>query len=359
MTNGLKAKEKRGPIAWMAGHSVAANLIMLMCLVGGFLALRNIKQEVFPDIEIDAVRVSVSYPGASPEEVEDGIILAIEEAVQALDGVDEITSVANEGSGTVTVEALVGADIQKLAQDIQSEVDRIRTLPNDAEEPQVSIASHKHEVLSLVLYGNVSKAVLHELSEQARDQLLQDPHITQVELSGIPPLEIGIEISQENLRRYGITLEDIATRLRKASVDLPGGGIKTKSGELLVRVKERRDYGREFAQTPIITTDSGAEVFLGDIASIDDSFADTDRYSLYNGKAAVMLEVYRVGDQTPIEVADAVARQLEEIKPSLPPGIATAIEHNRADHYRQRVELLLKNGAIGLALVLGMLGLFL
>ena len=139
MIDRLKSKEKHGPIAWMAGHSVAANLIMLMCLVGGFIALRNIKQEVFPNIAIDAVNVSVSYPGASPEEVEDGIILVIEEAVRGLDGVSEIISVANEGSGTVTVDALAGTDIQKLSQDIQGEIDRIRTFPDDAEEPQVRV----------------------------------------------------------------------------------------------------------------------------------------------------------------------------------------------------------------------------
>jgi len=359
MTDLLNRREKRGPIGWMAGHSVAANLVMLLCLVGGFIALRNIKQEVFPDIEIDAVRVSVSYHGASPEEVEEGIIVAIEEVVRGLDGVDEVSSVANEGSGVVTVELLIGADPQKVAQDIKSEVDRITTFPEEAEEPQVRVVSHRREVLSVVLYGDVSNKVLHELAEQTRDQFLQDPDITQVEISGVPPLEIGIEISQENLRRYGITLEQVAETLRNASVDLPGGAIKTESGEILVRIKERRDYGRQFAQLPIITSADGSKVLLGQIAHIDDGFEDTDRYTLYNGKPAVMVEVYRVGDQTPIQVADAVRRQLEIVKPGLPPSIHTAIHHDRSDIYRQRVELLLKNGALGLVLVFVVLGLFL
>jgi len=359
MKDKLKSLKTRGPIAWMAGHSVAANLIMLACIVGGFLSLRNMKQEVFPDIEIDAVSISVSYPGASPEEVEDGIILAIEEAVRGLDGVDEVSSVARESSGSVTVELLLGADVQKLAQDVQSEVDRIRTFPEDAEEPQVSVVTHKRGVLDLVLYGDVPDTVLHELGEQERDLLLQNVDVTQVELTGVPPLEIGIEISQENLRRYGLALDDVASRLRNASVDLPGGGLKTESGEVLIRVKERRDYGREFAQLPIITTRDGSEVLLGDIATIDDSFQDTDRYSRYNGYPAVVLEVYRIGDQTPIQVSDAVYRQLEEVRAALPPGIYTAVERDRSDVYRQRVELLLKNGALGLALVLVMLGLFL
>ena len=190
MTSEPRATERRGPISWMVGHSVAANLIMLVCLVGGYLSLRNIKQEVFPDIEIDTVRVSVSYPGASPEEVENGIILAVEEAIRGLDGVDEVTSVANEGSGTVAVELLLGANVQKVAQDIRSEVERITTFPEDAEEPQVTIATHKHEVLTVVLYGDAADAVLHELGERARDQLLQDPDITQVEVTGLSLIHI-------------------------------------------------------------------------------------------------------------------------------------------------------------------------
>jgi len=359
MTDRLGPREKRGAIRWMAGHSVAANLIMLICLVGGYLSLRNIKQEVFPEIEIDAVVVTVAYPGASPEEVEDAIVLAVEEVVRGLEGVDEITAVAREGSGTVTIELLLGADVRKLAQDIKSEVDRIRTFPEDAEEPQVSVVYHKRDVLTAVVFGDVPDTALHELGERARDQLLQDDDITQVELSGVPPLEIGIEISQEDLRRYGLTLDDVAARLRQASVDIPGGGLKTDSGEILVRVKERRDYGHQFARLPIVTAPDGSEVLLGQIAHIDDSFRDTDRYSRYNGKPAVMLEVYRVGDQTPMQVADAVRRQLDDIAASLPPGVAIAIERDKSDIYRQRVELLLKNGALGLGLVLVMLGLFL
>ena len=351
--------ESRGPIAWMAGHSVAANLVMLVCLVGGFLALRNAKQEVFPDIQEDVVNVSVAYPGASPEEVERAVILAIEEAVQDLDGVDEVTSVANEGAGTVSVEALLGADVQKLADDIQSEVDRIRTFPEDAEEPEIRVASHMRAVLTLVLYGNVDVAVLHELAERSRDRLLQNPNVTQINIDGIPPLEIGIEIPQENLRRYGLTLDEVAQRLARASVERPGGGLKTDSGEILVRITERRDYGREFAQLPIITTPAGSSVLLGDIAAIHDSFEDTDRAMRFNGQPGVALEIYRVGDQTPVQVADAVRSEMPELQADLPPGIQLAIHNDRSEIYRDRVTLLLKNGALGLGLVLLMLGLFL
>jgi len=359
MSDATQDSDKRGAIAWMAGHSVAANLIMLMCLLGGLMALRNIKQEVFPNLQTDAVTVSVAYPGASPEEVESGILLAVEEAVRGLDGVDEITSVAREGAGTVTVEILAGEDTQQAAQDIQSEVDRIRTFPDDAEEPEVRVVSRRREVLNIVLCGDAQDTVLHELAEQLRDDLLRDPNITQVEISGMPPLEISVEISQENLRRYGLTLQEVAARLRNASVDLPGGAVKTAAGEILLRVKERRYLGREFARLPVITTADGSEVLLEQIASISDGFEDSDEYATYNGKLAVILDVFRVGDQTPIQVADAVRERLDELRPRLPPGVEAAIQRDRSEIYRQRVQLLLRNGSIGLALVLALLGLFL
>ncbi len=349
----------RGAIAWMAGNSVASNLVMLMCLVGGFLAMLNVKQEVFPDIQPDIVTVTVAYPGASPEEVEDGVLTSIEEAVRSLDGVDEVTSVAREGSGTVNVEALLGADLQKLSQDVQNEVDRITTFPDEAEEPEVRIATRRRAVLSLLLAGEVKPTVLRGLGEQTRDLLLQDPRITQVELTGVPDLEIAVEISEEQLRRYGLTLQEVANRIRAASIDLPAGGLDTASGEILVRVTERRDYGKEFARIPIITTAQGAVVRLGELATIDDGFEDTDQYTLLDGKLAVELEVYRVGDQTPLDVSAAVREHIDEIRQMLPPGVTTEIQRDRSTYYRQRVELLLKNGAIGLALVLVVLGLFL
>ncbi|MFP4434607.1 MAG: efflux RND transporter permease subunit [Planctomycetota bacterium] len=358
MSNDLQPRQ-RGPIAWMAGNSVASNLVMLMCLVGGFLALLNVKQEVFPDIEPDIVTVTVPFPGASPEEVEEGILESIEEAVRSLDGVDEVTSVAREGSGTVNVEALLGADLQRLSQDIQNEVDRITTFPDEAEEPEVRIATHRRGVLDLLIAGDIRPTVLRALGEQVRDMLLQDERITQVELTGIPDLEIAVEVPEEQLRRYGLTLREVANRIRAASIDLPAGGLDTASGEILVRVKERRDFGREFARIPIITTTDGAVVRLGDIATIDDGFEDTDQYTLLNDKLAVELEVHRVGDQTPLDVSAAVYEHMDEIQAMLPPGVIAEIQHDRSTYYQERVELLLKNGALGLVLVLVVLGLFL
>ena len=351
--------EKRGPLAWMAGNSVAANLLMIVFLIGGLIWATQIKQEVFPDFDLDYVNISVSYPGASPEEVEQGIILAVEEAVSGLEGIKEITSSAREGSGLVRVEMIEGYNIQKLARDIESEVDRITSFPEEAEDPRIEIIAHRRQVISFALYGNQGEHVLREKAEEVRDRLLQDPEITQVDLSGTRDLEISIEVPQDRLRAYNLTLDDVATRVRQTAVELPGGGIKTDSGEILVRMTERRDYGKEYARIPIISSSDGTRVLLEDIATIIDGFEDTDTYAMYNGKRAIMIDVYRVGDQTPLSVAGAALKYMDEWRRNLPRGISIDVLRDRSDVYRQRLTLLLNNGYIGLALVLILLGLFL
>ena len=358
-TTTKKQSEKKGPLAWMAGHSVTANLLMLILLVGGLFWGSRIKQELFPDFELDIVNISVSYPGASPEEVERGIILAVEEAVRGLEGVKEVTASAREGSGTVTVELIEGEDIQRLAQEIKNEVDRITSFPEEAEEPQVVIAARKRAVVSLVLYGDQGERVLREIAEDIRDRLLQDPEITQVELEGVRDFEISIEISQNTLRTFNLTLEEVANRIRQASVELPGGAIKTEGGDVLVRMKERRDYGHEFGKIPIITANDGTEVLLEEIAVIKDGFEETDSFATYNGKPAIILEVYRVGDQTPITVSDAVKGQIGPINQSLPPGLFLESQRDRSEIYSQRLDLMVRNGLLGLGLVFILLAVFL
>ncbi len=352
-------QSSKGPIAWMAGNSVASNLLMLILLIGGLFFMGQIKQEVFPEFDTDQVTISVAYSGASPAEVEQGIILAVEEAISGLEGVDEISSSANEGRGTVTVSLLNGGDLQKLAQDIQSEIDRISTFPDEAEQPTVETVSRKRDVVSLVLYGDQSEQVLHRLADDFRNTLLQNPAITQVELKGTRPLEISIEIPQEKLRAYNLTLDGVAQTLSAAAIELPGGGIKTTAGEILMRMQERRDYGVDFAKLPVLTDNNGTQLLLEDIAVINDGFEETDRYAEYNGKRAMMIDVYRVGDQTPIEVAEAAKAEMERFRQQLPPGVEVTAMNDRSEVFKQRRDLLLNNAYLGLALVLVLLGLFL
>ena len=359
MKNQKHMEPQKGPIAWMAGNSVAANLIMLVCLAGGLIVGLQIKQEVFPDFDGDLINISVSYLGASPEEVENGVVLAIEEAVQGLEGVDEMTSTASEGSGQVVLEALEGTDINRLWQEAQSEVERISTFPDEAEDPQVTIASHKHEVLKIALYGDTDEHTLREMGEQIREEFLMSPSITQVDLTGVRDYEIHVEIPKDTLRAYGLTLQDAADQVAKSSVELGGGSLRTSGGDILVRVKDRRDYAREYAALPLITLEDGSRILLGDVANVSEGFEDSDNWASYNGNPAVMVEVYRVGDQRPTDVADAAREIMRQFQARIPQGIHLVVLRDGSEIFTQRANLLLTNAYLGLALVFICLAIFL
>ncbi|MDH3543565.1 MAG: efflux RND transporter permease subunit [Desulfuromonadales bacterium] len=354
-----KERWQRGPLAWMIYNRVTPNLLMIALIMGGFFVSGQIKKEVFPEFELDRVTVSVAYPGASPEEVEQGIVLVVEEAVRGLEGIKELTSRASEGSGSVSIELLADINQQKVYQDIKQEVDRIRSFPDDAEEPQVSLVARRREVLNIQLYGNTTEAALRETAEQVRDRLLQDPEITQIDLSGARDLEIHVNVPQEKLRAYKLTLDDIARTIDAASTDVPGGAVETDGGDILLRVTDRRDWANEFARIPIISASDGTVVRLEDIATVREAFEDSNRFATYNGQRSIGLDVYRVGAQTPVGVSRAVRNAMTEIEADITEGIDWAINRDRSEIYEQRLNLLLKNAGIGLCLVLLLLGLFL
>lgn len=348
-----------GPSAWMIRNRVSPNLLMLALLIGGLYMTTRIRQEVFPEISQDTVTISMAYPGASPEEVEQGILLSIEEGVRGLEGVKEVSSTAAQGSGKVVVELLENADGQTLYQDIQQEVNRIRTFPKDAEEPVITLDVERREVLKLAVHGKVPEFELRNLADEVRDRLLQSPGITQVEIENVPDFEVHIEVPEQALRAHGLTLEGVAERIGASAVEIPGGGVKTAGGEILVRFKDRRDWAREFAAIPLVTTPAGAVLTVGDIAEVREGFEDTEKETSYNGESAVGMSVRRSGDETPIGISEAAFAALEEIRPTLPPGVEVTITDDRSDTYRQRLDLLLRNAAMGLGLVLLLLGLFL
>lgn len=359
MSRDLLPEHRRGIIGWMVANRVTPTLLMIVLLAGGFFFAATVKQEVFPEFDLDLVTITVPYPGSSPEEVEQGIILAVEEAIRGLEGIKELTARASEGSGTVTAELEEGANQHRVYQEIKQEIDRITTFPLDAEEPEVSLVMRRREVMDLLLYGDVSEWVLRETAEQVRDSLLQEPGITQVELEGARDYEVQVLIDQETLRTYGLTLQEVANRIRTAAVELPGGTVETSGGDVLLRVMERREWAHEFAAIPIITTEGGGVLYLSDIAQVRDDFQDVDRMALFDGLRSIGIEVFRVGDQTPLGVSAAARKAMKRIEAHLPPGIRWSIRRDMADVYRQRLELLLKNAAFGLLLVLGLLGLFL
>lgn len=349
----------KGSISWMAQHPVAANLLMGVFLLGGLIAALRVTQEVFPEFTVDRISISVPYPGASPEEVEQGIVLSIEDEVRGLDGVKEVTSNAFEGSAAISVELITGADRGKALQDVKNAIDSIQSFPEEAERPIVSLVEEKKRVVSLIIFGDVDESTLRDLAEKVRDDLLQLSGITLVELGTARPLEISIEVPQSELRAYNLTLPQIATEVGNAAIELPAGGVKASGGEVLLRTQERRDYGREFLNIPLKSNPDGSTVTVGDVAVIRDTFEENDEESGFNGHPAMRIDVYRVGTETPQSVSGEVRSYVLEEEAALPAGIGMQVWDDRSEIYQDRMNLLLRNAAIGLVLVIVMLALFL
>lgn len=350
---------RRGPIAWMAQNSIAANLIMMILLGGGVWSAINMQKEVFPQFQLDIVQVSVAYPGAAPEEVEQGILRPVEEAIRGVQGIEEVTSTAREGSGSITIELVSGMNRMKAFQDIDQAVNRIRTFPDDIEEPEVRLQSRQRDVMELVLYGDADVWTLRQYAEQLRDRLLSHESVTQVEIGNVPDYMTHVEIPQDRLREYGVTLGEVASIIEQSSEDIPAGSVETSSGEILLRLKERKQWAEEFSNIEIVSTSNAATVTLADLASIRDGFEETGFHSQFNQQPSVELEVFRIGKQSPLEIAEVVKAELQDFEISLPEGIMHRIDSNRAEHYNDRLSLLLKNGVMAIFIVLGILALFL
>lgn len=352
-------ERRGGPIAWMAANHVAANLLMLVFLVGGLVFALNVKQEVFPRIDPDTVTIDVPFPGATPTEVEEGVVLAIEESIRDVEEIKEIRSTAVEGRGVVVAELFAGSDTNAALNDIKSAVDRITSFPAEAEEPIIAAASNRQQVITPILHGDLDRHALKGLAEQARDELLDNPEISLVELAALPPPEISIEIRQEDLRRYGVTLPEVARLVDQSSIQLGAGSIEARGGEILVRVDERRESAEALRKLELFARADGGIVRLGDIAEVDDTFRDIDRQAFFDGQPAAQVRVYRVGDQSPLEIAEIVKGYVEDKRREWPDSVGVTFWQDQSELFADRIGLLVDNGQLGVILVLVVLGLFL
>jgi multidrug efflux pump subunit AcrB len=351
--------DERGAIAWFARNPVAANLLMGLILVLGGMAAFRLKREVFPSTDLNRVSVSVPYPGASPEEVEEGICMRIEEEVQGIAGIKEVQSVAAEGSGTVDVEVLPGESVAKVMEEVKNRVDAITSFPEEAERPVISRPTVTRQVINVAVAGDTDEASLKRLGERVRDELLSLGTITKAELLAARPYEVSVEVSELALRRNGLTFDEVAEAVRRSSLDLPGGTIKTEGGEVLLRTKGQAYVGAEFEALPVVTRPDGTRVLLGDVATVVDGFADQDLVARFDGKPAVLVTVFRVGEQDAFAVADAVHEYIARTQPGLPPGIALTAWRDDSALLRSRQDLLVSNALQGLVLVFVLLALLL
>ncbi len=352
-------KTYRGPIAWMTRNSVAANLLMLFILAIGLKSVLSLKQEVFPDFDLDLISVTIPYPGASPLDVEQGIVLAVEEQIRNVDGIKNVYATAAEGIAAIQVELLLGVNSERALADIKNNIDRITTFPDNVEEAQVSLIKPKSRVISLVIYGDRSRKELHAIGEDLRLRLLDHRDITQVELTGVSPQEISIDVDQAKLQDLNLSLNDIAQRIRGNSIEIPSGNIETKQGDLLLRVSDRRRSGDRLAQMPILGSPNGVFIRLDDLGEIKDGYEDDLIGNFYQGSPAIVLDIYRIGDETPLEIAPAVKSFVENNRKNLPMGVEMRAWSDRSELLEGRIDLLVRNAKTGLILVLIILALFL
>ncbi|MDB4721649.1 efflux RND transporter permease subunit [Verrucomicrobiales bacterium] len=368
----------RNLIRWFSRNNVSANFIMAAILIAGITTWFKLKKEIFPETSTDVVSVSVPYPGATPEEVEKGVCIPIEEAIRDVEGIDIMRSTAANSIGVVYVEVSSESNVRDVLDDIKTRIDSIENFAENTESPLYEEVLIKNQVLTVAISADTDERTLRGYAEKIRDGILtyKPPKpsnwlnkitssfrgsggVSQVELSGLRKYEISIELSEDTMRAYGITFAAVADAVRASSIDLPGGAVRTDAGEILIKAESKRYSSAEFEKIPVITRADGTVVFLGDIATILDEFEDVDLISRFNGKNAAALQIYRVGKEDTLEVAESARKYLEEIRNQLPEGVYVEIWNDNSQYLQGRLDLLRKNALWGLLLVLVILSLFL
>ncbi len=318
--------EEKGLIAWFAANHVAANLLMVLIIVAGLISLSGIRKETNPEFELNMVQIRVPYLGAAPQEVEEGVVIKIEEAIQDLQGIKRIRSTSREGSGTVIVEVDPGAELTQVLSDVKLRVDAISSFPALTENPVISKLEATRPVVMIALNGDLNELTRKKLGNEIRDELLQLPSVNNVVFFGNRPYEISIEVSEHTLREYGLTMSEISQAIRNSSIDMPGGTIKADSGDILLRTEGQVYTGQDFGALVLRTFPDGTRLTLGDIANINDGFVEVDRYGRFNGRPTATLQVVAGAQQNEIETAKAVKKYIAEKSATLPDGT-----HGRLD----------------------------
>ncbi|MFT5691662.1 MAG: multidrug efflux pump subunit AcrB [Oceanicoccus sp.] len=346
-------------IRWFVNNPVAANLLMILLLLGGTFGALTTNQEEFPSFDIKLIDVSVPYLGAAPIEVERSVCIRVEEAIEGLEGIDKIHSIATEGLCNVTVELLQNSDEVAVLNEVKSRVDAINSFPQETEKPIVSKVAMTRRVVQIAISGKTDERTLKEIGRELRDDIAAVKGISQVAVDYIRPYEISIEISERELRRYGITLDQVSDAIRKSSLDMPGGSIKTRNGEILIRTTGQAYWGQEFEDIIVLTRKDGTRVALSEIGVVRDTFEEGDLLARFNGDRGVVVNVSQVGSEDLIQIAKEVRDLVEEYKYDVPEGILLSTWIDTSFELQERMSVLTKNAGGGLVLVLVILALFL
>ncbi|MCZ6644158.1 MAG: efflux RND transporter permease subunit, partial [Gammaproteobacteria bacterium] len=352
-------QEARGLIGWFARNHVTANLIMFFIIGMGIYSLVIVKKEMMPAFQFDLITVSVPYLGAAPLEVEEGVVIKLEEAIKSIQGIRQINSVSAEGSGRVMIEVEDGYDVGELTDEIKLAVDGISTFPAETERPIYSKQLFRNGVINVQIHGDLDERSMKELAEEIRREITALPEVSFAQVTGSRPFEISIEISENTLRQYSMTLNQVAQIIRLWSIDLPGGSIRSEAGNIRLRTKGQAYTGEDFEEILLLTRPDGTAVTLGDVAVIRDGFAEVESYSFFDGERSFGIEVMSNREESEIEIAEAVTRYVEERQQLLPDGVKLTAWRDGTFYLQGHLNMMLGNMGMGALLVFVILGIFL
>lgn len=354
-----QVEEQKGIISWFAHNHVAANLMMFIIIIAGTFSVYTITKKSNPDLVIPVIQVTVALPGASPADVESGVVIPIESAIENVDGIDFVRSVANEGAGSVNLEIDETYDINEVLNDVKVNIDSIQTFPVEAEPARVSRIINRQDAIRLAIYGDMDPASHKELAQSIRNELLELPDVNSVRIDGVRNYEITIEVSENTLLKYGLTLDDIAQRIRFSSLDLPAGSIETSGGEIALRTQALAYNYQDFSRIVLMTTSDGTILTIGDIASVVDGFEDTENYARFDGKPTVELAIQTLSDQNVLAVTETIRNFVEDRRESLPTGINMDLWGDTSFYLQDRLNMMAENMLMGALLVFLLLTIFL
>jgi multidrug efflux pump subunit AcrB len=353
--------EQYGLIGWFSKNPVAANLLMILIIGAGLISAINISKEMFPVGELDQISISAAYPGAAPVEVEKGVILPMEAALQGLKGVKKINSTANRDFASINLEIESNEDIQEVMAQVENRIDSIVNFPDDLEKPNVSRVTMDDArwVMGIAVAGKMDERTRKILGQEMRDELLLLPDIKRVILWGVDDFEISIEVDEDRLREYNLTLNEVAQVLRNSSLDLPAGMIRAADGNVLVRTQGKAYTGSDFSSMVLRSQSDGTELLLSDVATVRDGFAESNSMVRFDGEDAVNLGVFSTDGQDILTISNRIKQYIVDKRETLPEGLTINEFFDTSFHLRGRLNMMLENLALGAVLVAIVLSLFL
>jgi len=338
-------------IAWWANNPVASNLLMFGILLAGILGFFAMERETFPSFKPSQVKIEFVWPGAAPQEVEEQIVIRMEEALSNLDNVYRIYSTATENYGELEIVTYPAVDMEEFLNEVKGIVDSVNSLPRDMEKPKVSRVIYRQEVLRVAVHGDLDERTLKNLAEDIRDEVAALPHVSIVNLFGTRREEVTIEISEQSLRKFGLSFADVANAIRNSSINISSGRIRTETGDVLLRARNLANSEREFKEIIIHQSESGALVHVGDVAPVVDGFEDEEILATLNGEPAVLVQIMSTDKMQIVKLSESVRSWMAEKQKALPDGVSLSIWLDEANTYKSRMDTIGSSASLGLFLV--------